>query len=287
MLKNLSPEWRRFVRRHRKRINVILMLAFINLFTSIMSGGDFFPWFLFPAFFISLPMLQDFVNMLLSIEDEASIEIEEIEIEGRRPARNETTTEFEARVPSAKSSHHRRAASPIIQAHLDKARTYKEQIDAFIQATTDRPSRARLKDLSRQINEWTEAIEAMAQRIDNFRQNPVIHQDLETVPQAIEKLEDQLADETDEAIRVELERTLANRKNQLAMLERLQNMMRQAEIKIESTLASLGTIYSQLLTSQSTDHVADYSRLSADVNEEVRTLQDHLEALEEVKLGRG
>jgi hypothetical protein len=32
--------------------------------------------------------------------------------------------------------------------------------------------------------------------------------------------------------------------------------------------------------------VADYSRLSAEVDEEVRLLQDRLEALEEVKLGR-
>jgi uncharacterized protein YicC (UPF0701 family) len=30
--------------------------------------------------------------------------------------------------------------------------------------------------------------------------------------------------------------------------------------------------------------VADYSRLSADVDEEVHRLQDHLEALQEVKL---
>jgi hypothetical protein len=42
-----------------------------------------------------------------------------------------------------------------------------------------------------------------------------------------------------------------------------------------------------MLISQSTDHVADYSRLSAEVDEEVRTLQDHLEALEEVRLGNG
>jgi len=63
------------------------------------------------------------------------------------------------------------------------------------------------------------------------------------------------------------------------------NMMKRAELKIESTLSSLGTIYPQLLTSQSTNYVADYSRLSEEVDEEVRTLQDHLEALEEVKLG--
>jgi len=105
------------------------------------------------------------------------------------------------------------------------------------------------------------------------------------VPKSIKKLEAQLAQETDGATRAELERTLASRKNQLVALQQLQNMMKRAELKIESTLSSLGTIYPQLLTSQSTNHVADYSRLSEEVDEEVRTLQDHLEALEEVKLG--
>ena len=57
------------------------------------------------------------------------------------------------------------------------------------------------------------------------------------------------------------------------------------EHDVAHALSALGTIYSQLLTSQSTDHVADYSRLSAEADEEVRTLQDHLEALEEVKPG--
>ena len=77
---------------------------------------------------------------------------------------------------------------------------------------------------------------------------------------------------------------MTNRRNQMAALEHLQRIIKRAEIKIESTLSSLGTIYSQMLISQSTDHVADYSRLAADVDEEVRTLQDHLEALEEVRL---
>ncbi|MCK6630197.1 MAG: hypothetical protein L6R45_34100 [Anaerolineae bacterium] len=100
------------------------------------------------------------------------------------------------------------------------------------------------------------------------------------------RLETQLTQENDPQVRGQLERTLTNRRNQLASLERLQNTMKRAEIQIESTLSALGTIYSQLLTGESTDHVADYSRLSAEVDEEVRLLQDRLEALEEVKLGR-
>ncbi|MBN1995770.1 MAG: hypothetical protein JW953_24000 [Anaerolineae bacterium] len=241
-------------------------------------SGEFWPWFLIPAFFImGLPMIQDAANLLLGEEED------EEEEAGEEEARQESR-EQPAAVEPARTQKHQ--VSPAIQAHLDKARIYKEQIEAYIQATADPHSQARLQDLSNQIQEWTQAIEEMATRIDRFQQNRVIRQDLETVPDSIEKLEAQLAGETDETLRAELARTLANRKNQLVTLQRLQNTMRQAEIKIESTLASLGTIYSQLLTSQSTDHVADYSRLSAEVNEEVRTLQDHLEALEEVKLGR-
>jgi hypothetical protein len=103
--------------------------------------------------------------------------------------------------------------------------------------------------------------------------------------QAIEKLEARLTNESNETTRKELERTLASRKNQLAALEQLQNAISQAEIKIENTPSALGTIYSQVLTTQSTHQVADYSRLAAEADEEVRTLQDYLEALKEVKLG--
>ena len=42
-------------------------------------------------------------------------------------------------------------------------------------------------------------------------------------------------------------------------------------------------IYSQILTGQSREHVADYRRLLTEIDEEVHTLQDHLQALDEVK----
>ncbi len=48
-------------------------------------------------------------------------------------------------------------------------------------------------------------------------------------------------------------------------------------------MALLGTIYSQLLTQQSTSHVTDYQRLTHQAGEEVACLQDYLEALQEVK----
>ena len=103
------------------------------------------------------------------------------------------------------------------------------------------------------------------------------------VSQVIEKLKAQLAAESNDSTHRKLARTLSNRRSQLAALDELQETMQRAEIKIESTASALRTIYFQMLTAQSTDQVADYSRLSGEIDEEARILQDHLEALKEVK----
>ncbi len=170
-------------------------------------------------------------------------------------------------------------------AYLEQALAYKRQIDQAIKAASRQSQSVHLQQLATQIDTWTEAIQDLVQRINSLRQDELIRRDLKSVPAAIADLQAQLSGETDGAIRAHLERTLANRRKQLASLEQLQNTIKRAEIQIESTLSLLGTIYSQILTGQSTSHVADYSRFSAEVDEEVRLLQDQLEALREVKLG--
>jgi uncharacterized membrane protein YgaE (UPF0421/DUF939 family) len=171
-----------------------------------------------------------------------------------------------------------------LQEYVDKALSYKAQIDSTIKATANKTDQTRLEQLRSQIDTWTKAISDLAERLNTLRQDDVIRRDMREVPRAIADLEARLANEADVVVRSQLERTLNNRRKQLDSLAQLQTMMKQAEIQIESTLSQLGTIYSQLLTGQSTSHVADYGRLSADVDEEVRLLQDHLEALREVKL---
>jgi hypothetical protein len=173
-----------------------------------------------------------------------------------------------------------------LQEYVDRASSYKAQIDSAIKATANKTGQTHhLEQLRSQIDTWTKAIGDLAERLNSLRQDDVIRRDMREVPRAIADLEDRLADEADAVVRSQLERTLDNRRKQLDSLTQLQTMMKRAEIQIESTLSQLGTIYSQLLTGQSTSHVADYSHLSADVDEEVRLLQDHLEALREVKLG--
>jgi len=172
-------------------------------------------------------------------------------------------------------------------AYLEQALAYKRQIDQAIKTASRSSQAVHLQQLAAQIDDWTEAIQDLVQRIINLQQDKLIRRDMKTVPEAIADLEARLKREPDTAIRTQLQRTLANRRKQLASLEQLENTIRRAEIQIESTLSLLGTIYSQILTGQSTSHVADYSRLSTEVDEEVRLLQDQLEALREVKLGGG
>jgi len=169
-----------------------------------------------------------------------------------------------------------------LDGYLKQTRAYKAQLDQAIKASGQR---AHLQALGGQIDTWTETIQDLVERISKLRQDEIIRRDVETVPAAIADLESRLQREKDPAIRAQLDRTLANRRKQLASLDQLQNTVKRAEIQIESTLSLLGTIYSQILTGQSTSHVADTSRLSADVDEEVSLLQDQLEALREVKLG--
>jgi hypothetical protein len=273
MTQNLSRKWRGFLSHLGPYLIVIGCLAAINLLTS-----PSYPWFLWPALGWGIGLVLHLWGLLLGGEEgdrekaERGVVREETELQ-QYPVQHPVATK-------------RRLTSKTIQAHLDKARAYKEQISRMIRATSEGSVNARLKDLARQVDEWMQAIEELAWRVDQFQQNALIRHDLESVPKSIEELEARLTNETHEATRAELARTLANRKKQLTSLGRLQNLMNRAEIQIESTLSALGTIYSQILTGQSTNHVADYSHLSAEVDEEVRNLQDHLEALEEVKLGR-
>lgn len=259
-MRNLSPKWRSFLSHLGSYFIIIGMLAIINLITTD------YPWVIWPALGWGVGIAFHILAMLLG-EDQAEAEESQqqpVAVERSRPDLADRT----------------------IQTHLNKALAYQEQIHRLVALTEDERSKARLQELADQVDGWVQAIEALARRVDGFHRNRLIREDLESVPQAIDRLESRLAEETDPTIQADLEHTLATHKNQLASLERLQTIIKRAEMRIESTLSALGTIYSQVLTTQSTDHVADYSHLSEEVDEEMHLLRDHLDALEEVKLNR-
>lgn len=176
------------------------------------------------------------------------------------------------------------AGATRVEAALDQAHDYRAKILAAIDGAPGATS-VRADELRRQVNTLTQAIEALVARTGHLRQDETIRRDWRNVPQAVRELQQRLTGEADPAIKRQLEKTLTSRQQQLTALEMLDNTLTRAEFQIESTLSQLGTIYSQLLTSQSTSDVADYNRIAINLDEEVQLLEDQLQALREVKLG--
>lgn len=172
-----------------------------------------------------------------------------------------------------------------LTASLEQALAYKAQIHRVIEATEYKNHHIYLGRLKTQLDICVNAVEKLVQRLILLHQDSLIYNDVVAVPKAIANLEQRLASETNQVIAAQLEYVLTIRKNQLDLLERLEVTAKQTELQIEHTISLLGTIYSQLLISQSTNVIADYSRLSANIDEEVKRLEDHLEALQEVKGG--
>lgn len=167
--------------------------------------------------------------------------------------------------------------------YLQQALIYQAQIEQFLELNGKRHHYLEPQQLRQQIDSWVTAIRQFEQQMTSLQQNRLVQQDLSAVPQAITELESHLAEETDETTRRHLERSLHTRREQLAALNLLTETTHQAEIRLENMVSRLGTIYSHLLTSQSTDQTTDYHRCTAEVNEELLQLQDHLEALQEVR----
>lgn len=170
-----------------------------------------------------------------------------------------------------------------LDAYVEQTLAYKVQIDRFIKTAAGSPNHAHLEQLAVQLDTCINAIKEMVQRLAGLRQDDLIRRDLAAVPEAIAGLESRLANETNGALTSQLKHVLAARQNQLALLEHLQTTISQTELQLEHTLSVLGSIYSQILIGRATNEMADYGRLSADIDEEMNRLADQLEALSEVK----
>lgn len=187
--------------------------------------------------------------------------------------------------PSQMMSDQLKGSGPF-EDELQQARSYAAALHNMAQQATSPFDRDRLHNLALHVDDWWQTLFRLVQRVSRFQNDPLLQRDLKAVPDAIRRLEKQLADEQNAAVLKQMTQTLQQRQAQWQALEKLQSTMRLAEVKIESTVAMLGTIYSQAHMSQSQGQIADYRRLLEEVDEEALALQDYLMALDEVKLGQ-
>lgn len=191
------------------------------------------------------------------------------------------STDLPNSMPAVASS----VKNAVLQDYLTQARSYEHGILELMRNAPTEFNRDRMEELSRYIDHWRRSLEALVERVDRFQQNDLLQRDLDSVPKAIERLEEQLESGAPEKISGALRRTLSNRQNQLASLKQLEETMQWAEVKIENTVSMLGTLYSQAMMSQSKGQVGSYRRLLAEIEEESLSLDDYVATLKEIKFG--
>lgn len=170
-----------------------------------------------------------------------------------------------------------------LAAKLDKALEYWALIDDTVKKAPKGVLRDRLSRTTQEATHWLQAVYNLADRVDKFHENKVIERDLHAVPKAIEEYRAKLSKEDSPEVKAQLERTLADKERQLRILENLQDSMEKADYQLDSTISSLGTIYSQLLLVGNKDEEGSrINRLQEEISEQVYRLEDLAEAMDEV-----
>jgi hypothetical protein len=147
--------------------------------------------------------------------------------------------------------------------------------------------RLSLQQTVNDINDWIGHMYDLALHIDAFESNELVERDRRMVPQQIEKARLRLERETDPAVRRDLEGQIEQLEKQVENLNATANSVKRAEIQLDSTLSSVGTIYAQmsLLGTKEVDS-SKAQRLRLEIKDEIASLQDTISALDEVQQQR-
>lgn len=166
---------------------------------------------------------------------------------------------------------------------MRKAEEYHLQIKAAIKGQKDGILKERMQRTTGDIYDWIGNMVRLARRLDSFRGDPIIKGDRDGLRESIPALEKRLQREEDDRVRRQVETTLADQRRLQANIAELENRMQRADLQLDSSLAALGTVYSQILLVGSKEVDSDRAeRLSADIASEVTSLQDVVDSINEV-----
>lgn len=166
---------------------------------------------------------------------------------------------------------------------LKKAEDYHQQIKTTLSGQKDGVLKERMQRTSGEIYDWIGNMVRLARRLDSYTADPIIRSDRDQLRQSIPDLQARLQRENDPRVRQQLETTLADQRRLQDNITELDNRMKRADLQLDSSLASLGTVYSQMLLVGSKDVDGDRAeRLRTDISNEVASLQDVVDSINEV-----
>jgi hypothetical protein len=167
---------------------------------------------------------------------------------------------------------------------LKKALEYRRNM-MVLQKQRKGAGRAQFDDTITDVNDWIASMYDLAEHIDSFEGNALFEADFKMVPQQIEKVKVRIERERDERVRSDLEGQLKLLEQQRLNLEATKNSIKRAEIALESTLSSLGTLYAQMSllgTKTGGTDSSRFQRLRLEIKDEINSIQDTIEAMDEV-----
>jgi hypothetical protein len=176
-----------------------------------------------------------------------------------------------------------RIRNAVARQRLERAMQYRRDMMILVRRHAG-AMRTQLLQTVKDTESWIEQMYSLAQHIDDFESNRLVEEDRRRVPQQIDATKVRIEHENDPTVRRDLENQLKRLEQQQANLEATVNSIRRAEIQLESTLSSLGTIYAQmsLLGTKEVDS-SRAQRLRLEIQDEVGQLQDTIEAMDEVQ----
>jgi CII-binding regulator of phage lambda lysogenization HflD len=170
-----------------------------------------------------------------------------------------------------------------LRGKLDEAEQYRQRIQQVVEQQPSGLLHDRMAETTAQIYDWIANMVRLARRIDTYRQDTILRRDIQENPKEIRDLIARLKLETNPQIRRQMETTLASKQQLETNLQELEDRMERADLQLDHSLASLGTVYAQTLLIGSKDVDSDRAeRLRSDIRDEVSSLQDVVESLNEV-----
>jgi chromosome segregation ATPase len=171
-----------------------------------------------------------------------------------------------------------------LQRQVEEALDYRSRITAAIHERRESVLKDNLAETARQIDDWLENIYNLARRLDRYQSEKVIlERDKKRAQERVRQLENRISSENDPVVRQQIEFTMDGMQRQISTIESLEKTMDRAQLQLESTLSSLGTIYSQTMLIGAKDIDSGRAkRLRQDIREEVEELDNILLAMDEV-----
>jgi hypothetical protein len=176
-----------------------------------------------------------------------------------------------------------------LQGQMEEALDYRGRITSAIRERRESVLKDNLAETAGQIDEWLENIYNLAKRLDRYRsEKEILERDRNRAAERIHQLEARSTEESDPAVNDQILATIEGMKRQIRTIDALDKTMERAQLQLETTLSSLGTIYSQtMLVSAKDIDTGRAKRLRQEISDEVQELDDVLLAMDEVYAGGG